>query len=115
MPEPITEIQGRIMMALALEAKGDRIEAARALEDAATAIRVEVRRDAMVGTVDVYQADGLQRFCGHCGRGIVIMAPATKGGRPPSFRIDRRYCSDACRQAAWRKRRPPKPAKVIYL
>jgi hypothetical protein len=41
--------------------------------------------------------DGVTMPCGVCGRGF-----------PPGGR--RRYCSEACRQAAFRRRRPPLPA-----
>jgi hypothetical protein len=43
--------------------------------------------------------DGVTMRCGVCGRGF---RPA---GR-------RRYCSDACRQAAFRRRRPPSPVPL---
>jgi hypothetical protein len=46
----------------------------------------------MDGTVDAYQGVRLQRVCGncgHCGRGLVIIAPVTDGKRGRSFRIDR--------------------------
>lgn len=118
MTEPITNVQTRIMVALALEAKGDRLEAARILEGVASDIRIEERGRSMDGTAARYQDDGVQRFCGNCGRGVVIVGPTTDGHRARSFRIDRRYCSAACRQAAYRKRqpaKPPKAPKVIYL
>lgn len=118
MTEPITDVQTRIMVALALVTKGDRVEAARILEGVASDIRIEERGRSMEGTVAPYQHDGVQRFCARCGRGIVIVAPTAEGRRPRSFRIDRLYCSAACRQSAYRKRQPPrapKVPKIIYL
>jgi hypothetical protein len=38
----------------------------------------------------------------------VCAAPFTRAGR-------RRYCSDACRQAAWRRRAGPPPGPVVPL
>lgn len=42
--------------------------------------------------------------------GVTIRCPSCGAPFPPSGR--RRFCSDACRQAAWRRRHPP-PLPVL--
>ncbi len=102
----IDESDAYALMAMAARKDGHPVEAAKLLEGAARRLRFEARREAMTGTVGEDALHRLVRYCGQCGRGFVVLNP---NGR--SFRIDRRFCSPACRQAAYRKRHPT-PAKL---